>query len=159
MELGRLVVIAAPSGNQRRHQQGKAAEGLGTTVHQLPRTIEKKAVTASRAIARPLKGYNTVTTDATLRSVNRTVIIECKYTANHFQARFGKEFNVAMRRHRIVGREQVADIRQNEDYDVVPAAEQILTQRRADLRDEAQGDRVARRGPLLPASLGSQLRP
>jgi hypothetical protein len=40
-----------------------------------------------------------------------------------FQARFGKEFNVAMRRHRIVGREQVADIRQNEDYDVVPAVE------------------------------------
>lgn len=40
-----------------------------------------------------------------------------------FQARFGKEFNVGMRRHRLAGREQVPNIRQAEDYDVVPAAE------------------------------------
>lgn len=32
-----------------------------------------------------------MTTDATLRSVNRTLVIECKYTANQFQTRFGKE--------------------------------------------------------------------
>ena len=39
------------------------------------------------------------------------------------QARFGKEFRVAMRTHRIVGQEAVASVREAEDYDVVPAAE------------------------------------
>ena len=46
------------------------------------------------------------------------------WSAYHvFQARFGKEFNVAMRRHRLAGRDQVASIRQAEDFDVVPALE------------------------------------
>lgn len=40
-----------------------------------------------------------------------------------FASRFGKEFNLALRRHRIVAREQVADIRQANDYDVVSATE------------------------------------
>jgi hypothetical protein len=39
------------------------------------------------------------------------------------QSRFGKEFHVSMRKHRIVGQEMVATVRQAEDYDVVPASE------------------------------------
>lgn len=39
------------------------------------------------------------------------------------QARFGKEFHLSTRKHRIVGQEQVPEIRQTADYDVVPAAE------------------------------------
>lgn len=40
-----------------------------------------------------------------------------------FQARVGKEFMLALRKHRVVPSAQVQEIRQSEDYDVVAAAE------------------------------------
>ncbi len=40
-----------------------------------------------------------------------------------FQAQFGREFNVAARSHRLVGRDQADRLRREADYDVVPAGE------------------------------------
>lgn len=44
-------------------------------------------------------------------------------TYEAFVALFGREFTIGMRAHRLVSRETAVEIRRNEDYDVVPAAE------------------------------------